>query len=51
MRPIWQKLASLAQKKCTLKFQVFGAFFAPLDTLLRTYWMSREEERRGNKGI
>ena len=28
MRPKWLKLASLAQKICTLLFQFFGAFFA-----------------------
>ena len=28
MKPKWQKLASLAQKICTLWFQFFGAFFA-----------------------
>ena len=28
MRPKWQKLASLAQKVCTLYFQFFDAFFA-----------------------
>ena len=28
MKPKWQKLASLAQKKCTLRFQFFGAVFA-----------------------
>ena len=28
MRPKWQKLASLAQEICTLKFQFFGAVFA-----------------------
>ena len=28
MTPIWQKLASLAQKICTLWFQFFGAVFA-----------------------
>ena len=28
MRPKWQKLASLAQKICTLWFQFFGANFA-----------------------
>ena len=28
MRPKWPKLASLAQKICTLKLQFFGAFFA-----------------------
>ena len=28
MKPKWQKLASLAQKICTLKFQFIGAFFA-----------------------
>ena len=28
MRPKWPKLASLAQKICTLWFQFFGAFFA-----------------------
>ena len=27
MRPKWPKLASLAQKKCTLWFQFFDAFF------------------------
>ena len=28
MTPKWQKLASLAQEICTLKFQFFGAVFA-----------------------
>ena len=28
MKPKWQKLASLAQEICTLKFQFFGAVFA-----------------------
>ena len=28
MKPKWQKLASLAQKICTLWFQLYGAFFA-----------------------
>ena len=28
MTPTWQKLASLAQEKCILKFQFFGAVFA-----------------------
>ena len=28
MRPKWPKLASLAQKICTLWFQFFDAFFA-----------------------
>ena len=28
MKPKWQKLASLAQKICTLWFQFFGAIFA-----------------------
>ena len=28
MKPKWQKLASLAQKLCTLWFPFFGAFFA-----------------------
>ena len=28
MKPKWQKLASLAQKICTLWFQFFGAVFA-----------------------
>ena len=28
MKPKWQKLASLAQEKCTLWFQLFGAVFA-----------------------
>ena len=28
MKPKWQKLASLAQKMCTLLFQFFGAVFA-----------------------
>ena len=28
IKPKWQKLASLAQEICTLKFQVFGAVFA-----------------------
>ena len=28
MRPEWPKIASLAQKICTLQFQFFGAFFA-----------------------
>ena len=28
MKPKWQKLASLAQEKCTLWFQFFGAVFA-----------------------
>ena len=28
MTPTWQKLASLAQEECTLKFQFFGAVFA-----------------------
>ena len=28
MRPKWPKLASLAQKICTLWFQLFDAFFA-----------------------
>ena len=28
MKPNWQKLASLAQKICTLWFQFFGAVFA-----------------------
>ena len=28
MKPKWQKLASLAQKICTLWFQFYGAFFA-----------------------
>ena len=28
MKPKWQKLASLAQEICTLKFQLFGAVFA-----------------------
>ena len=28
MKPKWQKLASLAQKICTLWFQFFGAAFA-----------------------
>ena len=28
MKPKWQKLASLAQKICTLWFQLFGAVFA-----------------------
>ena len=28
MKPKWQKLASLAQEKCTLKFQFFAAVFA-----------------------
>ena len=28
MKPKWQKLASLAQKVCTLWFQFYGAFFA-----------------------
>ena len=28
MKPKWQKLASLAQKVCTLWFQFFDAFFA-----------------------
>ena len=28
MRPKWPKLASLAQKTCTLLFQFFDAFFA-----------------------
>ena len=27
MKPKWQKLASLAQDICTLKFQLFGAIF------------------------
>ena len=28
MKPEWQKLASLSQEICTLKFQFFGAVFA-----------------------
>ena len=28
MTPKWQKLASIAQKICTLKFQFFGAVFS-----------------------
>ena len=28
MKPNWQKLASLAQELCTLKFQFFGAVLA-----------------------
>ena len=28
MKPKWQKLASLAQKICTLYFQFFGVVFA-----------------------
>ena len=28
MKPKWQKLASLAQEMCTLKFKFFGAVFA-----------------------
>ena len=28
MTPKWQKLASLAQEICTLRFQFFGAVFA-----------------------
>ena len=28
MKPKWQKLASLPQEICTLKFQFFGAVFA-----------------------
>ena len=28
MKPKWQKLASLAQRICTLQFQFFGAVFA-----------------------
>ena len=28
MKPEWEKLASLAQEICTLKFQFFGAVFA-----------------------
>ena len=28
MKPKWQKLASLAQKICTLQFQFFGVVFA-----------------------
>ena len=29
MKPKWQKLAGLDQDLCTLKFQFFGAVFAP----------------------
>ena len=39
MKPKWQKLASLAQKICTLLFQFFGAVFAskgyPFKNILR----------------
>ena len=40
MKPKWQKLASLAQKICTLWFQFFGQVqsLLPKDTLLRTYY-------------
>ena len=31
MRPKWPKLASLAQKICTIWFQFFGPFFAYKD--------------------
>ena len=41
MKPNWQKLASLAQKICTLKFQFFFVqSLLPKDTLLRTYLYS-----------
>ena len=35
MRPKWPKLASLAQKICTLWFQLFGAFLLPKDNLFK----------------
>ena len=35
MKPKWQKLASLAQKICTLWFQFFGAVFASKDNLFK----------------
>ena len=40
MTPKWQKLASLAQKICTLRFQFFGAVFASKEYPLRTYLIS-----------
>ena len=41
MTPKWQKLASLAQKICTLWFQFFGAVFSlkgyPFKNIFITY--------------
>ena len=40
MKPNWQKLASLAQKICTLQFQFFGAVFASKGYPLKNIFVS-----------
>ena len=39
MRPRWLKLASLAQKICTLWFQFFDAFFASKGYPFKNIWV------------
>ena len=50
MKPKWQKLASLAQKICTLKFQFFGAVFASKGYLFKNIFQRGSNIFKGRGG-